>query len=119
MYYAFSVNAAKVVPDYLTGLHVHEHFAHGFGWEELPDNYKILFSELWHPETYRTGIIRQVGWLFDLREFFKEYWVEDEVFGILKIFAPCRSFIREMSSCPHHLHRIVEIKKKPRKKVVA
>ena len=119
MYFAFTFKAEKEVPDYLTGLHVHEHFAHGFGWKELPDNYKALFSELWHPEAYTSGIIRQAGWLFDLREFFKEYWVEDEVCGIRKIYAPCRGFIRQMSSYPHHILRIVEIKKKPRKKVSA
>lgn len=119
MYYAFSTAAAKEVPDYLTGLHVYEHFAHGYGWKELPDNYKVLFNELWHPEAYASGVICQSGWLFDLREFFKEYWVEDEISGIRMIFAHCRGFIREMSAYPHHLHRIIEIKKKPRKKVVA
>lgn len=119
MYFAFTFKAEKEVPDYLTGLHVHEHFDHGFGWKELPENYKNLFSELWHPEAYTSGIIRQAGWLFDLRPYFKEYWVEDEVYGIRQIFAPCKGFIRQMSATPSHIKRIVEIKKRPRKKVAA
>ena len=110
MFYAFSESAPKAVPEYLTGLFVHNHFAQGKGWNDLPEKYKALFSELWHPEAYADGIIRQIGWVFDLREFFNEYWVEDKILGIRKIYAPCKSYIREMACYPSGIKLIVQVR---------
>lgn len=110
MYYKF--NGETNLDDYeaLTAFEVHEHFKNGGRWSELTDKQRSLFDELWHPETYQYGVIRQFGWKFDMREFFNEYWVEIEHVGIRRIFAPCATCIREMAVAKNRVKRIALIR---------
>lgn len=111
MYYKFNQNATTTLEEIQTApfFKVYEKLNAGVRWSQLTDNEKAFFNELFHHETYKHGIYRIAGWAFNLSDVFKTYWVKDKYYGIREIKAPCKTFIREMSACPSHILKIIEV----------
>jgi len=104
MYYKFS-NTAIENPE---GLSAYELYKRVEAGEELKGE-QPLFDELWHYEAYRNGVIKQMGWLFDFRPFFRLYLVKFKHYGWVEMYAPNKSFIRANASTPSHILKIVEM----------
>lgn len=104
MYYKFSSTATEN-PDGLSAYGLYKRVEAG---EELKGE-QPLFSELWHSEAYRNGVIKQMGWLFDFRPFFRPYLVKLKHYGWLEMYAPNKTFIRANAITPSHILKIVEI----------
>ncbi len=75
---------------------------------EKLDDHCPLFSELWHPESYRYGIIRQMGWLFDFTPFLKKYLVKTKYYGWNEQYATSKTSIRLNSVCKSHILKIID-----------
>ena len=88
---------------------VHEKLHSGVRWSQLNPDEKILFDELRHFDAYTRGMYCLMGWAFDFSKIFKTYWVKDKYYGIREIKAPCKTFIRELSACPSHILKIIEV----------
>lgn len=108
MFYKFSKTAIEK-PDGLSGYTVYNHFANGGKYSQLSEKEKRLFSELWHYDAYNHGIIKQMGWCFDFRSFFKKYLVKLKHYGWREQYAPNKTFIRQNAVTPSHVLRIIEI----------
>jgi hypothetical protein len=103
MYYKFSGTAIEN-PE---GLSAYELYRRVEAGEELKGE-QPLFNELWHYEAYRNGIIKQMGWLFDFKEFFNRYLVNIKYYGWTEIYAPNKTFIRVNSVTPSHILEIIK-----------
>ena len=104
MYYRFSSTAIEN-PEGLSAYELYKRIEAG---EKLKGEHP-LFNELWHPEAYRNGIIKQLGWVFDFRPFFKLYLVKFKHYGWMEVYAPNKGFIRANASTPSHILKIVEM----------
>lgn len=80
----------------------------GLNEEELA-NLNIIFNELWHPETYRHGIYKLMGWEFDFSKWLKTYWVKTKYSGIIEIRSFSKMFIRKNASTPSQILKIIEV----------
>lgn len=109
MFYKFNKNAKTDSPKGLRAYKVYQHFSNGGKFSDLDNVDKGLFSELWHYETYCHGVIRQMGWLFDFREFFKKYLVKLKYYGWREVYAPNKTAIKYNAVVPSRILRIVEI----------
>lgn len=49
------------------------------------------------------------GWMFDLSDFLKEYWVELKYYGIVKVYSLDKTSIRNYYSS-HNVLKIMEVK---------
>lgn len=76
---------------------------------EKIENKQPLFDELWHSDSYRTGVIRQMGWSFNFREFFKTFLIKTKYGGWEEIVAPNKMFIRVNSVSPSQILKIIEL----------
>jgi hypothetical protein len=106
MYYKFSSTAIEN-PE---GLSAYELYKRVEAGEELKGE-QPLFNELCHYEAYRNGVIKQMGWLFDFRPFFRLYLVKFKYEGWQEIYAPNKTFIRVNSSRSSYILKIIEIPK--------
>jgi hypothetical protein len=70
--------------------------------------YENLFDELWHSEAYNNGIVRQMGYLFDFRGYFKSYIVEFKHGGFRRVYAPNKTHIRKLSWKKSWILKIIE-----------
>ena len=68
-----------------------------------------FFSELSHPEAYRDGIYRCVGWVVDFRSFLRRFLVKDRYDGWREIWAFNKTTLRRNSVRPHHILEIIEV----------
>ena len=105
MYYKFNTSTSMETPDGLSGYELYKRVEAG---EELKGE-QPLFSELWHHEAYKNGVIKQMGWLFDFRPFFRLYLVKFKYCGWTEVYAPNKTFIRANASTPSHILKIVEV----------
>ena len=78
------------------------------GYDSNENDY-LLFTELWHSSEYRTGIIKQAGWIFDFRSFFKLYLVKTKYYGWKEQYAPNKTFIRKCATIPSRILKIIEL----------
>ena len=71
--------------------------------------YKTKFEELWHPDSYKSGIYKIGGWVFNFGRYWNTYFVKykDESSLIIQS-APNKSFIRKMSTHPGRILRITK-----------
>jgi len=69
----------------------------------------LFFSELNHPEAYREGIYRCVGWVVDFRPFLRRFLVNDRHYGWYEVRAFNKTTLRRNSTCPHDILEIIEI----------
>ena len=67
------------------------------------------FSELWHPEAYRNGIYKLMGWEFDFTPLFKKYLVKRKYEGWVEMCAPNKTFIRRHATNPSYILKIIDI----------
>jgi len=68
-----------------------------------------FFSELSHPEAYREGIYRCVGWAIDFRPFLRRFLVNDRHYGWYEVRAFNKTTLRRNSVRPHDILEIIEI----------
>jgi hypothetical protein len=70
--------------------------------------YENLFDELFYPDGYNNGIVRQMGYLFDFRGYFKPYIVEFKHYGFRRVYAPNKTHIRKLSCHKSWIIKITE-----------
>ena len=92
MIYAF-VEKPKGKPENYRAFYAMENVKNGKPLGE----YENLFDELSHPESYNNGIVRQMGYLFDFRDYFNSYIVEYKHYGLRRVYAPNKTHIRKLS----------------------
>ena len=68
-----------------------------------------FFRELSHPEAYREGIYRCVGWVIDFRSFLRRFLVNYKHYGWCEIWAFNKTTLRRNSVHPHDILEIIEI----------
>ena len=68
-----------------------------------------FFSELNHPEAYREGIYRCVGWVIDFRSFLRRFLVNERYYGWREVWAFNKTTLRRNSTFPHNILEIIEI----------
>lgn len=67
------------------------------------------FSELWHPDCYRTGCVKVMGWLYDFSPYFKRHLVRTKHYGWNEVRAYSKTMIRKLSSTPSWIEEIIEV----------
>lgn len=77
--------------------------------EEEQSLENMYFSELWHPNAYRKGTYKLMGWMFNFAPLFKTYLVNIKYEGWVKVKAPNKTFIRRHAAFPSYIIRIVEL----------
>jgi len=73
------------------------------------ENDYVCFDELWHPDAYRNGIYKLMGYVFDFRAHFKTYLVKWKHYGWQEHFAPNKSFIINNAICKNEIIKIIEL----------
>ena len=86
--------------------------------KDLKTWFQSFSNELWQNELYNHGICKIRGWEFDFREFMNEYWVETELYGIVKIFSFNKTLIRKNAIHPEQIIKIVEIEKQQERAIL-
>ena len=71
-----------------------------------------FFSELNHPDAYREGIYRCVGWVVDFRPFLRRFLVKYKYNGWSEVWSFNKTTLRKNSVRPHHILEIIEIPKR-------
>ncbi len=104
MYYKFSSTAIEN-PE---GLSAYELYKRVEAGEELKGKQPLL-NGLRQYEAYNNGVIKQMGWIFDFRPFFRLYLVKVKHYGWVEMYAPNKTFIRANAITPSHILKIVEI----------
>lgn len=55
-------------------------------------------------------VYKHMGWAYDFRGFLREFWVETEHYGIMKVYAWDKTAIRKNETTKSlQIHRIVEV----------
>lgn len=70
------------------------------------------FGELWHPECYRTGVVRISGWILDFRPYFRRFLIKIKYYGWREVRAYNKTMIRKLAFKSSHILEIIEIKVK-------
>jgi hypothetical protein len=70
---------------------------------------RLVFNELWHPDTYRHGIYKLQGYIFDFSDYLKTFLVKDKYYGWQEYKSFNKSWVRENSTSPSHIIQIVEL----------
>lgn len=69
----------------------------------------ILFSEFWHPDAYRSGVVRIMGWMLDFSPYFKRYVFRCRWEGWKEVVAYNKTALRKLSSSPSLIAEIIVI----------
>lgn len=77
--------------------------------KEYKELCKSIFDELFHSETYKNGIYKIGGYIIDFTQYQKTYLVKFKYFGWLEIKAFNKSIIRDCSTNPSYIIKIVEL----------
>lgn len=79
--------------------------------ESIPlEDFEPEFSELYHHNSYVSGIVRHMGWIFDFTPYFKKYLVKDVGYTHWhEQCAPSVQFIYGLSIDPNSIERVVEL----------
>lgn len=104
MYYKFS--SYGVSEDQIKktrAYEIHEMLENGVKWCKIPEELKIAFY------TDNNGTVKSGGWCFDFSRLFKCYWVKVKYYGIIQIYAPNKTYIRQHYPTPSHIIKIVEV----------
>ena len=72
------------------------------------ENDYVSFSELWHPDAYKNGIYKLMGYVFDFRVHFKQYLVKWKHYGWQEHYAPNKTFIRENAVFRNDILKIIK-----------
>lgn len=64
--------------------------------------------ECGNPELLQCGWYRLGGWQFSIKEYCKRYWAEIKHWGIVNVYAPDRTTIRNVFG-KHNVIKIVEV----------
>lgn len=108
MIYKFNQHTSVTRPEHLSAYATYKHLENGGKITELEQKQQNLFSELWHYDSYKNGIVKQMGWAFDFRQFFKLYLVKTHE-GWREQYAPNKTFIRKNAITPSHILKIIEL----------
>jgi|LakWasM116_HOW13_FD_contig_41_233141_length_2962_multi_16_in_0_out_0_1 hypothetical protein len=70
---------------------------------------EVVFAELCHYDTYRSGIYKLQGYLFDFRKYLNTYLVKDRHYGWQEYKAFNKTWLRKNAGSPSDILRIVEL----------
>lgn len=80
--------------------------------QEYDSGNKTPLLDLFHNtsdlELLRNGYFRIGGWQFSIKEYCKTFWVKTRYYGIIQVFAPDKTTIRNALGS-YHTIKIVEV----------